>query len=538
MAREESVIKTLTRGLIDAGDVYARMKMAWAGEADAKRKEDRKFALDKRGLQLKEEIAAVNAYISTIQRNQAEKELEWKKGEPGRAQGAREDQAKLTRTTNQQRIDAQTQGEKDVLDYKSDQEAKAKEERDAEIEEMGLALGWTAQEITTAQNADAPTRNAMALDSWKIQNRKQLADDMELTDEEREIYIATGNLPDEDAKSFVDEYIDNKNTIDSDPELDEETKALLHAANRNKLQQQRQNATADKLKLLDDELAAGRITAEEHKRGREKALGTGVTGGADKPSDINVASDQVAQYEIGSDHRQMLDIVGTNIENPKTRRSVNSTLLPYLGDTQNIADMNEDIRKEASQVIANIARVHSPNGESIEKLDTANLFIARNLPSLHKQYKELKAKGYDLGKIRQLEEGVARMFGGTDNAEVRAFQAELDQMLEHVLRIRTGAVISEGEIKQAKGVTPNPDVEEDVSDVLFYSLANYTTRQAEILYTVEAGPRWGTWVAKDVFEKTYAVRDELHSTIFTPAVKDEINKIVDDVTGGTDGTNN
>ena len=91
------------------------------------------------------------------------------------------------------------------------------------------------------------------------------------------------------------------------------------------------------------------------------------------------------------------------------------------------------------------------------------------------------------------------------------------------MQLRTGAVISEGEIGRSQEGAPNYEVDYEVSDVLFLSLAGYTTDRAESLFVDVAGAKWGGEAARNIYNETFGIYADLEKKIPNP----HIDKTVD-----------
>ena len=63
---EEGLVKTLVRGLVRSGGIYANAQMAADQESDEKKKKMRESAAEKAKVALIEDIATANAYIATL----------------------------------------------------------------------------------------------------------------------------------------------------------------------------------------------------------------------------------------------------------------------------------------------------------------------------------------------------------------------------------------------------------------------------------------------------------------------------------------
>ncbi|MCE2396877.1 hypothetical protein J4G02_20345 [Candidatus Poribacteria bacterium] len=70
--QEEGFVKTLVRGLVRGGGIYARARMAADQESDARKKEMRDFAVEKAKLAMQGDIAAANGYIEILKKKIAE----------------------------------------------------------------------------------------------------------------------------------------------------------------------------------------------------------------------------------------------------------------------------------------------------------------------------------------------------------------------------------------------------------------------------------------------------------------------------------
>jgi len=70
--QEEGFVKTLVRGLVRGGGIYARARMAADQESDARKKEMRNFAVEKAKLAMQDDIAAANGYIEILKQKIAD----------------------------------------------------------------------------------------------------------------------------------------------------------------------------------------------------------------------------------------------------------------------------------------------------------------------------------------------------------------------------------------------------------------------------------------------------------------------------------
>ena len=154
--------------------------------------------------------------------------------------------------------------------------------------------------------------------------------------------------------------------------------------------------------------------------------------------------------------------------------------------------------------------------------------IAEQLPRLYAVYQDLKSKGHDVGKVAQIDETLAEVSGGTSDPEVRRFQREMNQLLEAFLQLGTGAVISEGEIRGAMMEAPDYEVENEVSDLLFLSLAGYAADRTESLFVDVAGTKWGSEAARNIYQETFGIYDDLKKKIPNPhsdKTVDNLNRV-------------
>ena len=66
MNGEEGLVKTLVRGLIHSGGIYARARLAADQESDPEKREMREFAAERAKMALQEDIATANTYIEIL----------------------------------------------------------------------------------------------------------------------------------------------------------------------------------------------------------------------------------------------------------------------------------------------------------------------------------------------------------------------------------------------------------------------------------------------------------------------------------------
>ena len=526
--------KRVSRALIKIAGAYSEAKLAELDAQDEQEKVMRQQQVDAALIRLKDAQAAVTTQEKIF-------DAEIKKKQDAQAQT---DKIEIENLKAQHERDKQLAVEQAKRDAKKDERTAEQEEKDkerelrnTEIETIGKEIGMTDPEIRAAQLGEAPVTNKMILGAYQRQERTKTADVLQLEGDDRIVYIETGKMPDEGKQSMVDTYIENESDIKqllAEGKIDEETAQDLRDANEAAINKgSGAGALQSKLDAIDREYADDPVKRQQ---ARDKALGAG--GGKEDISDTAEIRQSTDRYQPGSDNRQAMNHLMISAKTVGNQKGLATVIGSAFGDKQNVEDYTDlEERKQVSQLLAHAARTYSQEGDTIEKLEYAHHKIASNLKPLFERWKALRAKGKSLGKFHQIGEKIANIAGETTDTEIRALRGELAMLMEDVLRIRTGAVIAENEIRQQEGVTPNVDIEFEFSEALFFSMANYTTRQAEIAYTRSLGNGWGGTVAKDTLSGTYEVRDKLKEIVIGKTPQEDADSIVDDVLGGDDGTN-
>lgn len=222
----------------------------------------------------------------------------------------------------------------------------------------------------------------------------------------------------------------------------------------------------------------------------------------------------IKKYEKGADNRELALMISANHDTTEDKLVAIQDLDFLLEGAPNIEDLDEETLDDVSQYLSKMAITAPGRGEAIKILDAANRKIAKRLPRLYEQYKRLKDLGKDVGKIRQVSDTVVEIAGGfATDSEVGSFQQNMVQLIEEVLRLRTKAVISGGEIRKVESGSPNYGVSYDLSDVLLLSLGRYTALEQARAYAEVLGEVWGEQVARYDLEKDFKIIDELASEI-------------------------
>lgn len=103
--QEEGFVKTLVRGLVRGGGIYARARMAADQESDVRKKEMRDFAVEKAKLAMQDDIAAANGYIEILKQKIADAQKKSDadpKGESGESTQVAELPSKEPQPANEQ----------------------------------------------------------------------------------------------------------------------------------------------------------------------------------------------------------------------------------------------------------------------------------------------------------------------------------------------------------------------------------------------------------------------------------------------------
>lgn len=245
--------------------------------------------------------------------------------------------------------------------------------------------------------------------------------------------------------------------------------------------------------------------------------------GSKDQSEIDQYLGYIRKYEKGSDNRELALMVSAMHEKAPDKLTALAELDFILEDTQNIGDIEAEQLDDISQYLSKVAISHATKGEVIKKLDAANRLIAKKLPELYEKFKHIKEQDLEIGRFMVLADQTVRFVQGKTafDPEVAAFQNEVSQLIEEVLRLRTGAVINDEETAKAQRELPGVGVEYELNDVMFLSLATYTAGRQRLEYEFQLGENWGEQVANRDLKRNYAMIDELKPKIIGKTDKEK-----------------
>ena len=451
--------------------------------------------------------------------------FEWQKGETARADEKRVKDAKsevqvaLEESQNEQKI-TDDAAEKKRAQIQQDREQLKKDY-------MALGMSQEDAEVTANENVPDGVESGIVTTARNKQKLRELYPDRSEA-EIHEIYQRIYEPKTEAELSESVEYATDFRHIDQMEVdgLDKETADGLRRGVYNRIEGP-DSALQEELNAIDAEYGPEGRTPdlERHGQARDELLGaTAPAAGTKPPTDNPEVNDIINRYEDGSDNQQLTAMLVLGDDGASSELASLGIFDIMLRGKNNISEYSPEEISVISEMIARAAS-EGASGEPVQQLSVANQLMAEQLPRLYTVYQDLKSKGHDVGRIAQIDETLAEVTGGTSNPEVGRFQREMNQLLEEFLQLRTGAVINEGEIGRAHEGAPNYEVDYEVSDVLFRSLAGYTADRAESLFVDVAGAKWGGEAARNLYKETFGIYADLEKKIPNP----HIDKTVDNV---------
>lgn len=451
--------------------------------------------------------------------------FEWQKGETARADEKRVKDAKsevqgaLEQTQNEQKI-TDDAAEKKRAQIQQDREQLKKDY-------MELGMSQEDAEVTANENVPDGVESGIVTTARNKQKLRELYPDRSEA-EIHEIYQRIYEPKTEAELAESVEYATDFRHIDQMEVdgLDKETADGLRRGVYNRIEGP-DSALQEELNAIDAEYGPEGRTPdpERHRQVRDEMLGaTAPAADTKPPTDNPEVNDIINRYEDGSDNQQLTAMLVLGDDGASSELASLGIFDIMLRGKNNISEYSPEEISVISEMIARAAS-EGASGEPVQQLSVANQLMAEQLPRLYTVYQDLKSKGYDVGRIAQVDETLAEVTGGTSNLEVGRFQREMNQLLEEFLQLRTGAVISEGEIGRAHEGARNYEVDYEVSDVLFRSLTGYTADRAESLFVDVAGAKWGGEAARNLYKETFGIYADLEKKIPNP----HIDKTVDNV---------
>ena len=380
---------------------------------------------------------------------------------------------------------------------------------------MGLGMSQEDAEVTANENVPDGVESGIVTTALNKQKLRELYPDRSEA-EIHEIYRRIYEPKSEAELSESVEYATDFRHIDQMEVdgLDKETADGLRRGVYDRIEgarRSRDSALQEELNAVDAAYGPEGRTPdlERHGQARDELLGvTAPAAGAKPLTDNPEVNDIINRYEDGSDNQQLTAMLVLGDDGASSELASLGIFDIMLRGKNNISEYSPEEISVISEMIARAAS-EGASGEPVQQLSVANQLMAEQLPRLYAVYQDLKSKGHDVGRIAQIDETLAEVTGGTSNLEVGRFQREMNQLLEEFLRLGTGAVISEGEIRRTPEGPPNYEVDYEVSDVLFLSLAGYTTDRAESLFVDVAGTKWGGEAARNLYKETFGIYADL-----------------------------
>ena len=151
---EEGLVKTLVRGLVRSGGMYANARMAADQESDAEKKERHQLAAEKAKSALLEDIAAANEYIETLKqkieeaRNEPTAALDEESEEPPQTEDLQEEILEQDEETDIDEAD-------EVIDTIVEEDTLESEDESVPVPEEVGTEGEEETEDTTTETEEA-----------------------------------------------------------------------------------------------------------------------------------------------------------------------------------------------------------------------------------------------------------------------------------------------------------------------------------------------------------------------------------------------
>ena len=206
---------------------------------------------------------------------------------------------------------------------------------------------------------------------------------------------------------------------------------------------------------------------------------------------------------------------GSNDEKERNLRSLDI----YLQGAKNIEDIDSAKAADTARMVSYVIvdKLSKVRKEVVNRFDQSVIFTLESLPELWEEYKRLEAK-HEVGKLLRIEQGVVQtILGKTVHPDVTNFATRLSEFMETRLRLRTGAVINDQEIATEMARTPNPFVDQDVSEGTFLGLMEFSYNYQRALYRSVADEKWADFIMAQTQSKTKAEIDALKKRVQRPA---------------------
>ena len=528
--------KALYLNYSNAAGMLAETKLALRTEESADRQVALQEQVHKAQMVYNKAKLALDEWIETREQIRRDEELrykqeffEWQKGETARADEKRVQDAKI----EVQVALAQAQNEQKVRDDASAKKrAQIQQDRSQLTKDyMELGMSQAEAEVAAAENVPDAVESSIVTVARNKQKLRELYPDRsgsEIHEIYRRVYEPKSEAELSESVGYATDFrhIDQMEVNG----LDKETADGLRRGVYNRIEDSgrgRDSTLEEELNAIDAAYGPEGRTPDPE---RHRQVGDELLGAVYPVTDTKPPTDNAQVYEIinmfedGSDNQQLTVMLALGDDGVSSELGSLGIFDIILKGKNNISEYSPEEISVISQMIAR-AVSEGVGGESVQRLDVANQLIAEQLPRLYAVYQDLKSQGHDVGKVAQIDETLAEVTGGTSDPEVRRFQREMNQLLDEFLRLGTGAVISGGEIRGAMAEAPDYEVENEVSDLLFLSLAGYTADRTESLFVDVAGTRWGSEAARNIYRETFGVYDDLGKKIENPYIDKTVDNL-------------
>lgn len=514
--------KNIVKALLSAGaKVYADYQEAALAsdmEADARHKEMRKFNLDQAKLKLDSQMNTIRGYTALLQQKMQARKLSVEEG-------------KLK--SEDDKTKAFIEGI-DAMSHLSDE--------DKQIAKILYQAGQDPSAVIIGEEETAHQKFFRSLE---------------------EVYPGDDEAMVAKRQTAKEQYIEKLINIPSKDENEIQQKINIarevYKDNPEKMQQAIDKILIGTPKVADDELseigqaqkdhtdidkweAEGTISPERAAKLRRAVdIRLGLEPKATATADRDPQSGEVIQgimdkYEPGTPTRRLIEGIASLIKTDDAEANVLKRIDALVQGATSPEDIDENMIGDVLEILALNVNQNLDKGEVIEKLSEAQAFTAYHLPDLWDEYNQMIENGLKTGKIEQLEEGVHRFLGGTDDPEFAAFNTRVNMLVNAWVRTESGAAVLPEEITRLQSFLPSTGNNLELNVEIFRTLADFSIRNGARGYIDVLGDDWGQRVADHTLAETQSVLDEVNKTYpkYMSEGQRNAKSILDEITGETD----
>ena len=283
------------------------------------------------------------------------------------------------------------------------------------------------------------------------------------------------------------------------------------------------SAIVQRRKMLDDDYKVKRIlTKDQHKKGVLQ-IHEILDEASKNPEKMDLYDAALQNFGYGTANYRAIEgvIRPLNLEEgllamKRLQYHLKNTKGPddLKNDPTRLSDATYALKNEVDRAIG------KQSGEAIDKLRDAEDILLNVVPVIFEEIKKIDPD--KLGVIERKTEQFAQFIGQVKDPELRRIETAIQKLINHVLRIQTGAAITPVEPEQFIAFLPSVGNKMQLNRAIVdgYLLYAITAKQGE--YGLRVGEKWADMIMDIAYKKAMNVQAEIYKT--TSAGKTEANR--------------